>query len=54
MAGRRKLGFNLKLSTGWASLSRHRVLIAAAIFSKVVTRVFVRRHARRETRTIRT
>jgi hypothetical protein len=48
------LGFNLKLSTGWASLSRHRVLIAAAIFSKVVTRVFVRRRARLETRTIRT
>jgi len=48
------LGFNLKLSTGSASLGRHRVLIAAAIFSKVVTRVFVRRHARRELRTIRT
>jgi hypothetical protein len=33
------LGFNLELSTGWVGIKRHRVLIAAAIFSKVPTRV---------------
>jgi hypothetical protein len=33
-----KLGFNLKLSTGWAGIERHGVLIAAAIFSKVLRR----------------
>jgi hypothetical protein len=34
----RKDGLNLKLSTGWAGIKRHGVLIAAAIFSKVLTR----------------
>jgi hypothetical protein len=33
------LGFNLKLSTGWAGIKWHGVLIAAAIFSKVLTRI---------------
>ena len=36
---RRKDGLNLKLSTGWADIKRHGVLIAAAIFSKVLARI---------------
>jgi hypothetical protein len=54
MAGRRKVGLNLKLSTGWAGIKRHGVLIATAIFSKVLDENFVRHAARRGTRRIRT
>jgi hypothetical protein len=36
---RPKDGLNRKLSTGWADIKRHGVLIAAAIFSKVLTRI---------------
>jgi hypothetical protein len=35
----RKDGLNLKLSTGGADIERHGVLIAAVIFSKVLTRI---------------
>ena len=48
------MGFNLKLSTGWADIKRQGVLIAAAIFSKVLTRNFVRPDARRAGCMIRT
>jgi hypothetical protein len=37
--GRRKDDLNLKLSTGRADIKRHGVLIAAVIFSKVLTRI---------------